>query len=66
INNLRQIDGAIEQWALENNRSTNDPAIESEIIRYIKGSRPACPEGGTYTFGKVGEPPRCSIPGHVL
>jgi hypothetical protein len=64
INNLRQIDGAKEQWALENKRSTNDPAIESEIVLYIKGGLPTCPQGGKYIFGKVGEAPRCTLPQH--
>lgn len=67
INNLRQIDGAKEQWALENKHSTNDPAIESEIGRYIKGGRlPTCPEGGKYIIGKVGEEPCCTIAGHAI
>jgi hypothetical protein len=66
INNLRQIDGAKEQWALENKRSTNDPAIESEIVLYIKGGLlPICPEGGKYILGKAGEPPRCTFPQHA-
>ena len=67
INNLRQIDGAVEQWALENKHYEGEPVIETEAIAYIKGGLlPICPEGGRYIFGKVGETPRCTIRDHVL
>jgi hypothetical protein len=66
INNLRQIDGAKEQWALENHKQPSDLSITSEIDEYIKGGHPHCPSGGIYTYGKVSESPRCSIKDHVL
>ena len=70
INNLRQIDGAINEWALEKGKKNGDPVTEADIKPYIKldasGNLPKCPAGGTYTLGKVGEHPTCSIPGHVL
>jgi hypothetical protein len=74
INNLRQIDSAKNQWALEHNAKSNDivtindirPYIESErnnsfIKLDAKGNLPKCPSGGIYTIGKIGEPPICSI-----
>jgi hypothetical protein len=67
INNLRQIDGAIEQWALENKHCEGEPVIETEAVAYIKnGLLPTCPEGGRYLFGKVGGVPRSTIPDHAL
>jgi hypothetical protein len=66
INNLREIDGAKEQWALENHVESGKLAIVKEVDAYIKGGHPKCPQGGTYTYGKVDEPPRCSIKGHNL
>jgi hypothetical protein len=66
INNLRQIDGAKEQWAIENHIQSGAPSIPKEVNAYMKGGGPKCPEGGTYTYGKVDEPPRCSIKGHSL
>lgn len=65
INNLKQIDSAVEQWALENNIRPGlipDAAQEEEIYAYIQGDRPICPSKGTYTFGEVGSKPqvRCS------
>jgi hypothetical protein len=67
INNLRQIDGAKEQWALEHNKKKGAAVTEADIAEYIKGNRlPVCPQGGHYTLGKTGEIPTCSIPGHSL
>ena len=70
INNLRQIDAAKQQWALEKGKKVGDPVTEADIKPYIKldanGNLPKCPAGGKYTIGKVGETPTCSIPGHVL
>jgi hypothetical protein len=66
INNLRQIDGAKEQWALENHVEASAEIVVSEVDKYMKGGHPKCPAGGTYTYGKVSEPPRCSVKDHVL
>lgn len=66
INNLRQIDGAIEQWALDKNIHATNQVVEAEVAAYIKHGMPTCPGGGKYTIGKVNEPPRCSIHDHVL
>jgi hypothetical protein len=70
INNLRQIDGAKEQWALENKKPDGAAVVEqgrNGLLAYIKGfARPVCPSGGIYTLGPVGTNPTCSIPGHKL
>jgi hypothetical protein len=66
INNLRQIDGAIQQWALENQKSANSPVTAQDITPYLKNGFPSCPAGGTYTLSTVGQMPTCSIPGHAL
>src|SRR5436305_8629914 len=50
IQNLRQIDGAKEQWALENKKSSGTTVVESEVNSYIKGGAPKCPGGGAYTY----------------
>src|ERR1043166_6175344 len=64
INNLRQIDSAKYQWALENKKAdTNTPALD-DVRAYIKNNTmPKCPNGGIYIMGKVNEDPRCSIGG---
>jgi general secretion pathway protein G len=75
INNLRQIEAAKNEWALENSKTNGVVATENDIKPYIKldskGNIPKCPQGGTYTIGKVGENPTCSLgttvaPAHVL
>src|SRR5688500_4317904 len=66
INNLRQIDGAKEQWALENKKSAGSTTTDSEVEAYVKGGRPKCPSGGTYSFNAVDTAPACSITGHTL
>ena len=63
INNLRQIDGAKEQWALENKKSSGADEDDAAINGYIKGGAPACPGGGSYTYGKVDASPLCSLSG---
>ncbi|HXR04468.1 MAG TPA: hypothetical protein VN836_07150 [Verrucomicrobiae bacterium] len=67
INNLRQIDAAKQQWALENNKTDVSVPTTLDLLPYLKGGTfPVCPGGGTYTINAVGLPPTCSIPGHVL
>ena len=66
INNLRQIDGAKEQWALEQKKSAGASITQSEVDTYIKGGTPKCPAGGTYTYGNVDTAPICSVATHSL
>ena len=67
INNLRQIDGAKQQWALENKKSENDTPSREDLLPYLKKQQfPTCPTGGSYTINRVGDPPECSQPGHEL
>ena len=64
INNLRQIDAAKEQWALENGAVNGDAA--PGYVNYINGGAPTCPASGNYTVGVVGVDPVCSLANHVL
>jgi hypothetical protein len=66
ISNLRQIDGAKEQWALENKAKLGDAVPAKDVAFFIKGGMPHCPDGGVYTIGAVGVAPRCSIPAHSI
>jgi hypothetical protein len=76
INNLRQIDAAANQFALENHLTNGDRInFPSDLTPYIKlnreGKIPPCPAGGIYHIGRVGKPPTCSLgttvtPAHVL
>ena len=67
INNLRQIDAAKQQWALEKNKTTAAVPTAQDLLPYFTdGNFPVCPSGGTYTINAVGELPSCSITGHDL
>ena len=70
INNLRQIDGAKQQWALENKKTANSIPTFADIAPYLgpgfQGAPPTCPSGGVYTLNAMDAPPTCSIPGHAL
>ena len=66
INNLRQIDGAKEQWALEKKQAPGAAVNNAEVEAYIKGGAPACPAGGGYTYNNVDDDPVCDVAEHVL
>jgi len=70
MNNLRQIDGAAQTWALENRKLPTAPYFVSDIKPYIKldttGNLPACPAGGTYQTTTVSNQPTCTITTHRL
>jgi len=66
LRNLSILDAAKEEWALVEKKWDGDDIIKSEVGSYIKGGGPTCPSGGTYTYGRIGEDPTCSVPGHVL
>src|ERR1700690_3863879 len=70
VSHLEQIDIAKNQWALENHKTTNDVPTWNDLRLYfpswmsLSNGSPVCPEGGTYTLGRVGVPPTCSIGGY--
>jgi regulator of replication initiation timing len=67
INNLREIDAAKQQWALENDKTADAIPTALELLPYLPdGIFPMCPSGGIYMINAVGVPPTCSIPGHAL
>ena len=75
INNLRQYDGAVQQYALENKQASTASYTMSLINPYVKldssGNLPVCPAGGTYSEGAtVTNPPTCNLstatPAHKL
>jgi prepilin-type N-terminal cleavage/methylation domain-containing protein len=76
INNLRQIDAAANQFALEKGKKTGDIiSYPGDLTPYIKlnsaNSIPGCPAGGSYIEGVVGNNPTCSLgssvtPPHIM
>jgi prepilin-type N-terminal cleavage/methylation domain-containing protein len=67
INNLRQIDGAIQQWALETRAAPAATVTMANCQPYLKGGlAPNCPSSGAYTLSTVTNVPTCNIAGHTL
>jgi type II secretory pathway pseudopilin PulG len=65
ISNLRQIDAAINQWALETGQPNGAPiggieTVSSFIKLNSNLSVPACPANGTYATHNVGDTPQVS------
>ena len=67
INNLRQIAGATQQWALDNRQGSGADVVPENVLPYLKNAV-VCPAGGldatfagTYLLNKVGNPPTCQI-----
>jgi prepilin-type N-terminal cleavage/methylation domain-containing protein len=76
INNLRQIDAAANQFALEAKKATGATiSFPNDLTPYIRlnsaSSIPGCPASGTYADASVGATPTCSLsstvtPAHKL
>jgi type II secretory pathway pseudopilin PulG len=71
INNLRQIDGAKQTWALDNQVSPTSTPVDTQIQTYLgrgsNGSLPFCPEDQqaqfdhSYSINNLQLPPTCKI-----
>ncbi len=70
INNLRQLDGAIQQYALENKQTAGATVTTANLLPYIKltstQTLPACPAGGTYAVTTNTNTPTCTVANHAL
>ena len=71
LNNLRQLDGAKQQWALENGKKSTDTPVAADVTPYLGrgdlGSVASvfCPLSGAgalngYTINNVGTAPTCN------
>ena len=63
ISNLRQIDGAVQTWALETKQGETATPQFSDVRGYLKNAV-VCPAGGktfadSYELGTVADKPRC-------
>jgi len=75
INNLRQLDEAADQFAIENHKRTGDTVTAGDIAPYLKLKSsggphsvsdstmlPTCPAGGAYSSAwSIGENPSCAL-----
>jgi prepilin-type N-terminal cleavage/methylation domain-containing protein len=66
INNMRQINSAVQQWAMENGQSAGaaPPSLTTDLTPYIQlnsnSSIPDCPAGGSYTINNISVVPQVS------
>ena len=63
VSNLKQIDSAKEQWAMDNKKTSADSPVDADLYgttKYVKQT-PSCPASGTYTINAVGTAPTCSV-----
>ena len=61
ITNLKNIDGAVRQWALENKKQETDTVTTTDILAFLKGSvLPICSSGGRYSVSTVSAVPTCT------
>lgn len=59
--NLTKIDGAKEQWSLENNKGAGSNVGWDDLVGpelYIK-TKPSCPTGNEYTINVIGSDVSC-------
>jgi prepilin-type N-terminal cleavage/methylation domain-containing protein len=51
LNECRMIDGAIDQWALENNKTSGDAVAWADVTPYLKAGTRLANSGGTDLIG---------------
>ena len=69
IANLKQIESAIQQWALETKQNPGATVANADIQPYLRGNAiPSCPGGGAYAVTTSDAVPTCtqSANGHSL
>ena len=64
INNLRQVSGAKDQYALDKNGTA--PTALSDLVPTYITKTPTCPASGTYTISALGTDPSCTVSGHTI
>lgn len=66
INNMRQINSAVQQWAMETGQAAGAPPpdLQRDLTPYIQlnsnSSVPTCPAGGTYHIYPISNVPQVS------
>jgi len=71
---LMYVEALKQHWGMDHKKGTNDIPTWDDLRPYMTMNWghhqivPPCPQGGTYTVGRLDEAPKCSIggPGHSL
>jgi competence protein ComGC len=64
--NLRTIEFAIQQWAIDKRKADDSEVYLEDLEPYFKDGIPRCPSGGEYELYIVDEKPTCTIEGHSI
>lgn len=66
-NNMRWIEAAKDQWAIENGKTNGTTVDINGLVngKYLPEKFLKCPSGGQYKYNAIGENCRCSIHGTV-
>lgn len=66
IENLRQIEGAKDRYAIEMGKVNGDTVDSTDIVPFFLKKLQGCPASGQYEFNPIGFAPTCNISGHEL
>lgn len=64
MQNLRKMDSAKQQWAIDNKKAGTAVPLSTDIFGtnlYIRGTMPNCPGGYTYALNAVDTEPSCAL-----
>lgn len=65
--NLRIIEGAKEQWAVENHSTVGAKPTPNDLAKYINGGLLlSCPQGAVYEVRLIGQSPACPVHTNLL
>ena len=64
--NLRTLEFAIQQWALEKRKRDDSEVSLEDLESYMKDGIPRCPSGGEYELYTVEDKPTCNVGGHTI
>jgi len=64
--NLRAIEGAKCQWALNEKRAISETPADADLFgpNGMIETKPQCPAGGTYSLNPLEQKPACTIASH--
>ena len=63
--NMRTLELAVEQWALEKRKADTSEVTLEDLAPFLEGGIPKCPAGGQYILTAATKKPKCSY-GHTL
>ena len=61
VANLKQIDSAKQQWAMDQKAGSTATPAQSDLSPTYVRSWPSCPESGTYSINSISTLPTCSV-----